>query len=67
MHNMMPGILFANAEFLCNDLQVGYFETGNYTYSCILNPASNYMFNVNNRNSRTRCEIRPKLTIKAPE
>ena len=31
------------------------------------NPAGNYMFKVNNRNSRTRCEICSKLTIKIPE
>ena len=30
-------------------------------------PASNYMFKVNNRNSRTRCEICSKLTINIPE
>ena len=30
-------------------------------------PAGNYMFKVNNRNSRTRCGIRSKLTIKTPE
>ena len=30
-------------------------------------PAGNYMFKVNNRNTRTRCEICSKLTIKAPE
>ena len=29
--------------------------------------AGNYMFKVNNRNTRTRCEICSKLTIKAPE
>ena len=27
------------------------------------NPAGNYMFNVKNRNTRTRCEICSKLTI----
>ena len=27
-------------------------------------PASNYMFKVNNRNTRSRCEICSKLTIK---
>ena len=32
-----------------------------------LNPAGNYMFKVNNRNTRTRCEICSKLTIKTPE
>ena len=30
-------------------------------------PAGNYMFKVNNRNTRTSCEIRSKLTIKIPE
>ena len=30
-------------------------------------PAGNYMFKVNNRHTRTRCEICPKLTIKTPE
>ena len=27
----------------------------------------NYMFKVNNRNTRTRCKICSKLTIKTPE
>ena len=31
------------------------------------NPAGNYMFKVNHRNTRTRCEICSKLTIKTPE
>ena len=31
------------------------------------NPASNYMFKVSHRNTRTRCEICPKLTIETPE
>ena len=30
-------------------------------------PAGNYMFKVNNRNTRTRYEICSKLTIKTPE
>ena len=30
-------------------------------------PAGNYMFKVNNRNTRTWCEICSKLTIKTPE
>ena len=30
-------------------------------------PAGNYMFKVNNRNTRTRCEICSMLTIKTPE
>ena len=30
-------------------------------------PAGNYMFKVNNGNTRTRCKICSKLTIKIPE
>ena len=30
-------------------------------------PAEKYMFKVNIRNTRTRCEICSKITIKAPE
>ena len=30
-------------------------------------PAGNYMFKFNNRNTRTRCEICSKLTIKTQE
>ena len=41
------------------------------TYTVILEssyiPAANYMSKVNNRNTRTRCEICSKLTIKIPE
>ena len=34
------------------------------TAFCHKNPARNYMFKVNTRNTRTRCEICSKLTIK---
>ena len=37
-----------------------------FTYICY-HPAGNYMFKVNNRNTRARCEICSKLTIKTPE
>ena len=30
-------------------------------------PAGNYLFKVNNKNTRKRCEICSKLTIKIPE
>ena len=36
-------------------------------YGVSQNPAGNYMFKVNNRNTRRRCEICLKLTIKTPE
>ena len=32
-----------------------------------LDPAGNYMFKVNNRNTRTRCETCSKLTKEIPE
>ena len=32
-----------------------------------INPVGNYMFKVNNRNTRTRRKICSKLTIKTPE
>ena len=31
------------------------------------NPAGNYMFKVNNRNTRSMCEICSNLTIKTPK
>ena len=34
---------------------------------CSNNPVGNYMFKVNNRNTRTRCKICSKLTLKTPE
>ena len=37
------------------------------TFSRQFIPAGNYMFKVNNRNTRTRCEMCSKLTIKIPE
>ena len=40
------------------------FHHENFRLTLIL--AGNYMFNVNNRNSRTRCEICSELTIKTP-
>ena len=33
----------------------------------VCNPAGIYLLKVNNRNTRTRCEICSKLTIKTPE
>ena len=35
--------------------------------SCFCSPASNYMFKVNNRNTRSRCQKCSKLTIKTSE
>ena len=33
----------------------------------INNPVDNYMFKINNRNTKTTCEINSKLTIKTSE
>ena len=49
----------------CNDSQPEILDTI-YVLS-LQNPAGNYMFKVNNRNTRTRCEICSKFTIKTPE
>ena len=38
-----------------------------YFINVRLKPAENYMFKVNNRNTRTWCEICSKLTIKTTE
>ena len=38
-----------------------------YKYKHHWNPAGIYLLKVNNRNTRTRCEICSKLTIKIPE
>ena len=37
------------------------------TKACTPNPASIYLFKVNNGNTRTMCEPCSKLTIKSPE
>ena len=41
-------------------------ETDTFT-STVTSPAGIYLFKVNNRNTRTRCEICSKLTINTPE
>ena len=38
-----------------------------YWISDQTNSADNYLFKVNNKNSRTRCGVCSKLTIKIPE
>ena len=38
-----------------------------YLYVILIFPVGIYMFQVNDRNTRTRCKICSKLTIKTPE
>ena len=47
----------------------GYFSEHPQATACTKNydPAGIYLLKVNNRNTRTRCEICSKLTIKTPE
>ena len=41
--------------------------SGSIEVEHIMYPAGNYMLKVNNRNTRTMCEICSKLTLKTPE
>ena len=52
---------FANKLICHNHLDIVFTKVRNTI------PTDNYMFKVNNRNTRTRCEICSKLTIKIPE
>ena len=57
--------IFHNTRILGSETKIKYafsLYTGQYGY-----PDGNYMLKVNNRNTRTRCEICSKLTIKMPE
>ena len=49
-----------------NDLLTSEVDRGMIA-RIIYNPTGIYMLKVNNRNTRTRCEICSKLTIKTPE
>ena len=53
-------------SFLCRlpDIKIAWINPCKYIH---LFPAGNSMFKINNRNTRTRCEICSKLTIKIPE
>ena len=56
---IFPTFLFIFPTLLC--------VQSNQLWKKTFNPAGNCMFKVNNRNTRTRCEICSKLTIKTPE
>ena len=53
----------ASVRFICG------IQLWNYVELCreANFPAGNYIFKVNNRNTRPRCEICSKVTIKTPE
>ena len=48
-------------------LQWDLMSNVSFQCSMICNPAGNYIFKVNNRNTRARCEIYSKWTIKTQE
>ena len=50
-------------EQMVDDTDVQMFQRSVF----ITNPAIIYLLEVNNRNTRKRCKICPKLTIKTPE
>ena len=55
-----------SADCINTEFQQAFkFSVEAYLGRC--NPAVNYMFKFNNRNTRTRCEICSELTIKTPE
>ena len=56
---------FDNA-FACNTTFLSVSSWEDIKEGISVNQADNYMFKVNNRNTRTRCEIRLKLTMKTP-
>ena len=48
-----------------NEKNIGHIVQDNNAITSF--PEGIYLFKVNNRNTRTRCEISPKLTTKTPE
>ena len=59
------GTLNHNRQGIPTELK-NKFEREEFSVTCHY-PAGIYLFKVNNRNTRTRCEICSKLTIKTPE
>ena len=59
--------------FCCQTIQIQvlsfllFIKLGRHQWALIYDPYGNHMFKVNNRNTRTRCEICSKLTIKTSE
>ena len=67
-----PGLLYAvrrtcGEKATCKDICTDPKLRKQGKFLAVLHPAGFYMFKVNNRNTRARCEICSKLTIKTPE
>ena len=57
-------VLYISSDGCCTRFDICYFPL--YLFQTI-NPAGNFMFKVNTRNTRKKCEICSKLTTKTPE
>ena len=55
------------SNLLQNIISKIYFHFSVASFGANTVPAGIYLLKVNNRNTRTRCEICSKLTIKTPE
>ena len=66
-------VSYVYQEYLYNAIQlqilIFFILYGAFLCCCsmMLNPAGIYLLKVNNRNTKTRCEICSKLTINTPE
>ena len=64
---LLKTIDYSSNNFHLSDLDLGDGSSSLYYLTGNTKPAGNYMFRVNNRNTRTRCEIGSKLAIQIPE
>ena len=60
----LPHFIFELLSIFMAIINIAKLELINATDNC---PAGIYLLKVNNKNTRTRCEICSKLTIKTPE
>ena len=68
MDENIPGGNFLGGIFLRGNLPGGSLIDGSFPGGSFLDtPAKIYLFKVNNRNTRKRCEICSKFKIKTPE
>ena len=60
-------LLFLNFPLVLNRVPTSVRKSRTNTFDESINPAGIYLLKVNNRDTRTRCKICSKLTIKTPE
>ena len=64
--HFLQNILIETSNICLKNFQIAYLVLWLF-FNVIMFPAGIYMFKVNNRNTRKRCEICSKLTIKIQE